>query len=191
VTAASLAGMLAGPAAVPILADTSTVSSFNDLAAYYEFIVLVVVKEAPPEAPAWTLEIQRAYRGAGEGMITVRPSPDDPLDLSPGGRWLLLTTSLQTLAVGAHQVRIPVTPEGVVEAPQNMADVPATLAELDAFFGPAVTPAPEPAAAAEAPSAPFDVRDALPAIALAFVLGVLAIGLCAAAVAQRYLARDR
>jgi hypothetical protein len=166
-------------------------NSFWDLAAQSPIVALVVIKEAPPEAAAWTVEIQRAYRGMSEGMITIPRGPSDA-DLHVADRVLLFTFSLESLDMGSLMARFPVDPEGRIVAPDDILDTPATIADLEAYFGPPATEVPAGAASSgEPPTRDQVVRDALPLIALAYVLGVLAIGLLAAGVARRYLARAR
>jgi hypothetical protein len=166
-------------------------NSFPDLVAQSPIVVLIVVKEAPPAAAAWIIDIQRAYRGASEAMVTIPRGPSDA-DLRVADRVLLFTSSMESLDIGTLLARFPVDPEGRIIAPDDIVDTPATIADLDAIFGP---PATEPPTGAAAPDQPRTrdqvVRDALPLIALAYVLGVLGIFLLAAGVARRYLARAR
>jgi hypothetical protein len=166
-------------------------NSFPDLVAQSPIVALVVVKEAPPEAAAWTVEVQRAYRGTSEGMVMIPPGPSDA-DLQVADRVLLFTFSMESLDMSSLIARFAVDPEGRILAPDDIVDTPATIADLDAFFGPPVTEMPAGAATHDEPRTRDQViRDALPLISLAYVLGVLGIGLLAADVARRYLIRAR
>jgi len=199
----ALGVLVAGAVALPLMAparagmggegwaEGKRPASFWDMVAQSPIVALVVIKEAPPDAAAWTVEIQRAYRGASEGMVTIPRGPSD-VDLRVAERVLLFTFSLESLDVGSLMARFPVDPEGRIVAPDDILDTPATIADLDAYFGPPVTEPPAGAATSgEPPTRDQVVRDALPLIALGYVLGVLAIGLLAAGVARRHLARAR
>jgi hypothetical protein len=190
VLGAVLAAALVAPCVAPVRAGgggKGAANAFWDLVAQSPVIALIVIKEAPPEARAWTIEVQRAYRGTAEGMLTVAPSPSDPA-FQPGERMLYFGQSMDSLAIESAIARFSVDPDGRIVAPDDLADVPATLADFDAVLGPPMTSA--PAAAPQGPPTRDQlVRDALPLIALAFVLGVLGVGLLAAWAAGRHIAR--
>jgi len=177
-------------------ADTGTVTSFLDLVRTSDVVAVIVVKEAPPEAPAWTIEVQRAYRGTAPGLLTIAPTPADP-DFRPGDRWLILTSNLETLDVRAGLIAFEVKADGSLVGPWDVVDTPATLDDLDALLGPAPVPDATSTAvnattsSSDAADPPLTLRDALPAVAAGFVLAVLAVFLVAAAVAGRRLARAR
>ena len=185
------AGIGSGPAV--LRADTGTVVAFIDLVRASKVVALIVVKEAPPEARAWTIEVQRGYRGVERGFLTIGAADAD-LPLRPGERWLLLASQLGTLDSRAGIIAFRVDAEGAIEPPFDVVEAPATITDLDAIFGPETTPG-SSAGAGVTPALPKDalpdLRDVLPVIALGFVLVVLAVSLAAAAVAGRRIRRTR
>lgn len=192
--------LLVGPGALPgaavARADTGDhgggPTPFMELVRSYEVVALVEVREAPPDASAWTIEVLRGYHGAAPGLLTIEPVPADP-DFQVGERWLLFTSTLQTLDVRTGLAAYRVEADGTIEAHPDIEDMPATIEEVDAVLGPAPTPDSASTVSVRTGSADpaLTLRDALPAVALGFVLAVLAVFLAAAAVASRRLARSR